>query len=271
MKRWLLSCLVAMVAVSTSDAQAGRIFVTGHDPIWHSNFGANAVGAANIATAGIDFAVGGSALPFLFVESKTVPVPGGNAHTEPFLGGLGYAGYTHNDAADLAGAGDFATYLSNFSAIVMPSDHGGMLSADELQFMNDQSAVILNFLNAGGGLFAAAQSNATGMLGTTARYGFLPFLVASVDFGAAETANTVTAAGAGAPFNLADADVNGNFSHSFFSSTGGMDPLDLFNGDPDRPLTLAFDGQIGVTGVPGPAPVFLFLTALLMLIRVSRR
>src|SRR5262249_40019537 len=48
------------------------------------------------------------------------------------------------------------------------------------------------------------------------------------------------------------ADVNGNFSHNFFSAGGGMIPVDLFNGDPAKPLALAFRGRVTDTGVrPG--------------------
>jgi hypothetical protein len=52
--------------------RAGSIFVSGHDPIWHSVNGGNLPGAKNLATTGIGFARDGSALPFLFVESTSV-------------------------------------------------------------------------------------------------------------------------------------------------------------------------------------------------------
>jgi hypothetical protein len=145
-----------------------------------------------------------------------------------------------------------------------------MLSAGELGFLNAHAADILDYVNAGGGVYAEAESNATGMIGATPRYGFLPFLVSSTSFQAAETGNTVTAFGAG--LGLVNSDVNGNFSHNFFSSTGGMNPVDLFNGNTQMPLTLAFRGQLTPGGVaPEPGTVLLLAIACGLLILTLRR
>jgi len=275
MRRLLVGiCVSVVLFAAVSPASAGRIFVTGHDPIWHAQIGTNTVGATNLARAGIDFAVGSSSLPFLFVESITTPVPSGNFRTEPFLqSALGFAAsdYVVMDGAGLSALPDFGDFLTGFSAIVVASDHGGMLTASELSFLNSNSATILDYLNAGGGLYAEAESNARGLIGATPRFGFLPFLVSSTDFQAAEVANTVTAFGA-AEFGLMDRDVNGNFSHNFFASTGGMNVVDLFNGDPDRPLTLAFEGTIGEEGVvPTPPTVVLLGLGLVGVARMRRR
>ena len=258
--------LAAILLVLPSRALAGSIFITGHDPIWHSGIGGNFVGAKNLATAGIEFARNGSALPFLFIESND-PVPAGNAYTEPFLmSALGYAAgdFVAMDAAALAALADFRTALDSYSAIVVASDHGGMLSADELLFLNGHTTDIIDYLNDGGGLYAEAESNAAGMIGATPRFGFLPFLVSSSDFQSPETGNVVTAFGAS--LGLGNSDVNGNFSHNFFSSTGGMIPVDLFNGNQSIPLSLAFRGQIDEEGtipeVPEPASMTLLVTGL---------
>jgi hypothetical protein len=253
-------------------ATAGSVFVTGHDPIWHANFGGNTVGARNLARTGIEFARNGSTLPFLFIES-TLAVPSGNAYTLPFLtSALNYAAadFVAMNAAALAALPNFRTALNSYSAIVVTSDHGGMLSAGELGFLNAHAADILDYVNAGGGVYAEAESNATGMIGATPRYGFLPFLVSSTSFQAAETGNTVTAFGAG--LGLVNSDVNGNFSHNFFSSTGGMNPVDLFNGNTQMPLTLAFRGQLTPGGVaPEPGTVLLLAIACGLLILTLRR
>ena len=263
----------ASLSVAAMSASAGSVFVTGHDPIWHSNFGSNAVGATNLAKTGIEYARDGSALPFLFVESKTTPIPSGNARTASFLTtSLGYvaANYVVMDSADLVGLGNFRTALDSYSAIVVASDHGGMLGASELSFLNGHVGDILSYLNAGGGLYAEGESNAKGQIGATARFGFLPFLVSSTDFQSPESGNTVTAFGTG--LGLLAADVNGNFSHNFFASTGGLSAVDLFNGNADIPLTLAFRGQIGVTGVvPEPETYALMLAGLGVLGVVARR
>jgi hypothetical protein len=246
---------IAVACVNLTSTFAGSVFVTGHDPVWHSNFGGNAAGAKNLAETMIDFARNGSSLPFLYVESKSVPVPGGNAHEAPFLNSsLKYtaADFVVMDAADLNALANFRTALNSYSAIVVASDHGGMLSAAELSFLNAHSADIISYINAGGGLAASAESNATGMIGATPRFNFLPFLVASTDFQSPEVANTVTPFGAS--LGLSNSDVNGNFSHNFFAATGGMTPVDLFNGDPSMPLSLAWRGQLdpGGGGVHAP-------------------
>ncbi len=266
--------ITASLSIAALTASAGSVFVTGHDPIWHANQGGNTVGATNLAQTGIDYARNGSALPFLYIESKTTPVPPGNVRTESFLTSvLGYGGqYVVMDAADLSGLADFRTTLDSYSAIVVASDHGGMLGAAELAFLNGRVADIISFLNAGGGLYAEAESNATGMIGAEDPFGFLPFLVTSTSFQAAETSNTVTSFGAG--LGLVAGDVNGNFSHNFFSSTGGLSPVDLFNGDPSMPLTLAFRGQIdtgGVIPIPEPETYALMLAGPGALGMVARR
>jgi hypothetical protein len=263
---------LALVAV-TASASAGSIFVTGHDPVWHANFGGNAAGAANLATTGIDYARNGNALPFLYIEAKTDSIPPGNAYTASFLtSALGYSAssYVVMDAADLNGLANFRSTLNSYSAIVVASDHGGMLGAGELSFLNLHNADILSYLNAGGGLYAEAESNATGRIGATPRFGFLPFLVSSTDFQTSEFANTVTSFGAG--LGLGNSDVNGNFSHNYFASTGGMNAVDLFNGDAALPLTLAYRGTIGQTGVlPEPETYALMGIGLLMMAWVQRR
>lgn len=272
MKRLNVKLLLLLsLLLSPTQILAGSIFITGHDPTWHANFGGNTVGAANLATTGIEYARNGSALPFLFIES-TAPVPGGNAYTLPFLtSALGYAAanFVAMDAAALNALPDFRAALNSYSAIVVASDHGGMLSAAELGFLNARSADIIDYINAGGGLYAEGESNARGMIGATQRFGFLPFLVSSTDFQAPEAGNTVTPFGAS--LGLVNSDVNGNFSHNYFSSTGGMTVVDLFNGDPQIPLTLAFRGTITNVGVVPEPETYAMLLAGLGLLGIAAR
>lgn len=262
-KRIFTNALVVMVLFVMLGiplhAKAGAVFISGHDPVWHSNFGGNASGARNLATVAIEFGRGGSTLPFLFVESISVPVPSGNAHEAPFL--ISRLGYTATDfvvadAAMLNGFSDFRAELDNYSAVVVASDHGGMLSAAELQFLNDHADDLIDYVNSGGGVVAFAESNARGMIGATQRFGFLPFVVSSTDFGDPESGNTVTSFGV--ELGLVNSDINGNFSHNFFTATGGMEPVDLLNGNTARPLSLAFSGLIGRCGASVLAPQVAF-------------
>ena len=265
----VLGCLFLLTI--SSSAFAGRIFVTGHDPIWHSSIGANTVGATNLATTGIDWVRNGSTDKFLFIESIVTAIPPGNARTAPFLtSALGYAGTDFDvmDGAALSALADFRAALNDYSAIVVASDHGGMLTAAELAFLNGHSADILDYLNSGGGLFAEAESNAKGLIGTETPFGYLPFLVSSTSFQAAETSNTVTPFGVS--LGLVNTDVNGNFSHNYFASTGGMNPVDLFNGNSAQPLTLAFEGRIGPTGVVAEPPVVVLLLTGLLIVALRR-
>jgi len=254
--------LLLLLFFGVANAWAGSIFITGHDPTWHSHFGGNAAGARNLALTGIEYARDGSVLPFLFIESND-SVPSGNAYTKPFLtSDLGYSvtDFVAMDASQLSALPDFRTALNSYSAIVVASDHGGMLSADELAFLNGHALDVIDYINAGGGLYAEAESNATGMIGNTPRFGFLPFIVSSTDFQSPETGNTVTAFGAS--LGLTNSDVNGNFSHNYFASTGGMNAVDLFNGDPSKPLSLAYKGAITPGGVPEPASLTLLALGL---------
>ena len=100
----------------------------------------------------------------------------------------------------------------------MASDFGGVLTQAELNILNARSADIITLLNAGGGLYAMAESNGGAHLTPSGgHYGFLPFIVSSTAFDAAEVANVVTPFGL--TLGLVNSDVNGNFSHNYFSST----------------------------------------------------
>ena len=259
---------LAILAGVATPAFSASIFITGHDPIWHSGIGPNTAGAAHLAQTGIEFARNGNTGKFLFIESKSAPVPGGNAFTAPFLtSALGYAAsdFDQMEAADLLALPDFRATLDDYSAIVIASDHGGMLTAGELSFLNGHASDIIDYLNDGGGLFAEGESNATGNIGATPRFAFFNFLGSSTDFQAPEVANTLTPFGTS--LGLATNDVNGNFSHNFFSATGAFLPVDLFNGDAAIPLSLAFRGDL----VQEPEPATAALLALGCAVLGARR
>ena len=264
-----MTALVTLVVVSAgiARAEAGAIFLTGHDPDFHGILGGHDDGAQHINNRAISFIMDPgfnpfAALPFLFVESK-IPVPGGHTVGEAGIMASGYVpgvDYVAADATTLNAALNGLGTL--YGGIVVASDFGGILTQAELNILNARSADIITFLNAGGGLYAMAESNGGAQLTPGGgHFAFLPFIVSSTAFDAAEVGNVVTPFGLS--LGLVNGDVNGNFSHNYFTSTGGMTPVDLFNGDPDRPLSLAFRGRVTDEGVvPEPASLLLMAVAL---------
>jgi hypothetical protein len=193
---------------------------------------------------------------FLFVES-TGSVPGG--HTNG-VNGIVASGYTAGTDFELHNASTLNSALdalgTTYSAIVVASDFGGILTQSELDILNARSADIIAFLNAGGGLYAMAESNNGAHLTPNGgQFGFLPFVVSSTSFDQSESGITVTPFGAG--LGLTNSDVNGNFSHNIFSGSFGLNVVDV-----DRfgnTLSLAGRGRVDDIGVQVPEPATLLL------------
>jgi hypothetical protein len=255
------SFFVAALIAPTSSAFAGSVFVSGHDPDFHAFLGPNAPGAENIINRALDFARNGDTDPILLLKSNTNNIALGD-HTDS-ESGLQAAGYTqaatpgqHYVKVDAAGFA--AANLANFSAIFIPSDHGGTLTGNDLKALVARSADILAYINAGGGLVAFAEDgfHTPASVGPEATpFSYLPFLVSSTAFSEAENGNTLTPFGSS--LGLLTTDINGNFSHNIFTATGGMSVVDRdAAGDI---LSLAFSGQLGQGGVV-PEPGVLLLT-----------
>lgn len=230
---------------------AGPIFLTGHDPDDHAQ---HAIGAANLLRAGLNYVTGGTyddgaATKFLWVESR-ISIPEGHSRGEA---GLSILGLTLGTNYDRVNAAELATVnFSNYTAIAVASSFGGLLTRAELDGLISRSTDVAAFINGGGGLMALSEClcGANLLAGTTAPhlYGFLPVMVSSVHH---TGAFTVTAAGAAAPFNLVDSDVN-NPSHNAFGLTGGLTALDT--DEAGQAMTLA--GNVG-SAVPEPASLLL--------------
>jgi hypothetical protein len=243
----------ALIGVSAVTAHAGAIFVTGHDPDFHAYQGGNTLGAQHIIQRSLDFVTNNSVGPVLLVTDLRNP---GGGYSDPRLG-LSAAGVTY-DVADNGAAGGSVLDLhtvnfSNYSAIVVASDFGGWLRQEEVDILISREAQLFSYLNSGGGLVAFAESGppAPGLLLHSA-FGYLPFLVTSAQKNQSESGNTVTSFGAS--MGLTNNDVNGNASHNVFTSTGGMNVVDVDS--QNQILSLAYKGSFGPTGVvPEPSTI----------------
>ena len=267
-------CLLLGVPAANADV-VGSIFITGHDPDFHAFLGGNSSGAQHINQAAINFVMdpafntfaAGGIKKFLFVECDTCTVPGG--HTDGVTGmTLSAGGYPVGTTFETHGAADgLAAELlllgTKYSAIVVGSDFGGMLTQDELDILNAHQTDIIGFLNAGGGLYGISEgAPAPYALTSHDRWGFLPFVTTEAPKNQGESGFTVTPFGAG--LGLVDGDINGNASHSVFTGTFGLSIVDT---DPDGDiLSLAGRGKVTTGGVvPEPGSALLFGTSLLLL------
>lgn len=255
--------MAALLGVAvTGVATAGPIFLTGHDPDFHAQ---GSLGARNLLTSALNYVTGNTTFSgtdkFLWVESRPSSVPGGHLIGENGLGSIGLTlglNYDRADAAEL-GAVDF----SGYTALVVASSFGGLLSRAELDELISRSADIASFVNNGGGLLALAECYPCGanlLAGTTAPdlFGFVP-LSGIVPLGTSGP-YTVTAAGAAAPFGLTSADVN-DPTHNSFLLSSVPSALTVLDTQPDgNAVTLAGTTTIsdgGFGGVPEPASLAL--------------
>jgi len=257
----IASCL----AISTT-AVAGQVFVSGHDPDFHATLGGNALGARHIIQRSLGFVRNGNPAPFLFLETDPAPNNALGDHTDSGPG-LIASGFTSGVDFVRVNAAQFAALPSftPFSAIFVPSDHGGSLMEGDLQALNARSGDVINYLNAGGGLVAFAEDGFhapfPGAPPRSPLFGFLPFLVTSAPLSQTEVGNTVTPFGAS--LGLTNNDINGNASHNIFTATGGLNIVDVDASG--EILSLAFQGQIRPGGVvPEPSTWVTGSTALLI-------
>ena len=178
-----LSAVLALCAASGA-VHAGAVFLTGHDPDFHSQPGLG--NGDSLLAKGLGFVTGGTfndgvgSTKFLWVESDIAP-PGG--HVKGY-GSLDDVGATLGVDYDIVNAAGLATAsLANYNAIAVASSFGGTLTRAELDALIARKTNIANFINAGGGLFASAECFPCGanLLGSAdGLFGFLPVVVTSI-------------------------------------------------------------------------------------------
>lgn len=231
----------------------GSIFLTGHDPDFHAVAGPNTVGAVEVNKAAINFITdprfntfaARGIHKFLYATSSISP-PSGHVDGTNGVIASGYVLGTDFDRADasalVVALGQLGT---QYDALVVASDFGGILTQAELDVLDAHSADLINFLNQGGGVYAMAEPTpAFGGLASSGFFGFLPFAVSSTPLGMVESGNSLTSFGV--TLGLTNADINGNFFHTVFTSTGGLNIVDT---DPSgETLSLAGRGKVTAGG-----------------------
>ena len=255
--KWLFvgAVAAAVATLSSGGAFAGPVFLTGHDPDFHSQAGFGS--GANLLEVGLNFATSGNANTFsgkvLWIESKG-SIPGGHLRGADGLNAIGLAAGTDYDWVDAA---EFTALMNSdisaYSAIGVASSFGGTLRRAELDALISRSDDIKAFINAGG-LFASSECFPCGgnlLAGGTAPdlFGYLPIDVTSVGANAPFTPTAF-----GLSLGLTAADLN-DPTHNSFGETGGLNVVDLDSAG--RATTLAGIVMIDDGGfIPVPeAPV----------------
>ena len=217
---------VAVTVVSPAATQPGGIFVTGHDADCHAIVGEfNAVGAQHILQRAIAYVTHDAPDPHLLLVSDRRP---GTVNCDP-LDALQVSGFTHVTLADDGSANSGVLDLHTvdfraYAAVVVASSPAGWLRQEELDILNARAADLQAYINGGGGLVAQSEELRVSPYVHHGPYGFLPFIVSALPLTQREDGTLLTAAGLA--MGLTTADVNGNWSHNVFLTTGDMQVID---------------------------------------------
>jgi hypothetical protein len=239
-------------------AWAGPVFLTGHDPDFHSQSAdPEGAGASNLLMVGLDFATGSTTASatekFLWVESR-ISTPPGHRVGEAGLGELGLTLGTHYDRAN--GAELAAVEFSDYTAIAIASSFGGLLTRAELDALIARSADIEDYINAGGGLFASAECDNCGqdLLGDSPDlFGYLPVAVTSIG-----TSPPFFVTPFGSSLGLVNSDLNAP-THNSFGVVGGLNIVDIDTAGNATTLAgvVSVDDGGFIPSVPEPTTILL--------------
>ncbi len=301
--------LLALIYASPSFA--GRMLVSHLDADYHASFEPgpytlDPVSAQNFMRTSIDWVRNDSTKPFLFVESSIIPpyvekLPNGlingnkafHADGEIGLKNAGYAAGTDYVRADAAQLVNELKNLGAYSAIVVASDFGGILTGAELEQLRLQKDLIASFVANGGGLYAMAESNdgigrynpatgeadpeatapgylaaGNGLLGSETPYGFLPVPVNSKSsYGQYVKNSTLTPFGADLGFTKGMLD--GNESPIYFNPSPGWTPISYDSNGRISNMAAIYTGR-DASIVPEPE-TYLLAGAVLVAIGLYRR
>jgi hypothetical protein len=280
----------------SSSAFAGTIFLTGFDPDYHAYEGPNYEGAQDFLRVGVGFVTNPTLNTFaaegintfLFVQGNP-PTP---ANPTDYIDGtlaLQASGITNYAVAGCTSSGDCTALIAalgqlgtTYDALVIGSDFGGSLTQAELNVLDQHSAQIINFLNAGGGLFAMAESDSyvighetQGLTPGGGWFGFLPFVQSFGCGSEGQDEDILTSYGQG--LGLQPSAVQGNWSHNCFSGSYGLNVVDVTGPDSPDPgaiQTLAGSGYVtdeGVEPTPEPCTLLLLATGLAAVAGASRK
>lgn len=262
---------VFLLSVPPSAVHAGPLFLTGHDPDFHSQPGLGSGGS--LLSKALSFVTGGtfndglSATKFLWIESA-IAAPGGHVKGYNSLAGVGA---TLGSDYDIVNAAGFATAnLANYNAIAIASSFGGTLTRAELDALIARKTDIANFINAGGGLFASAECFPCGanLLGSGAGlFGYLPIIVTSI--GASEP---FTPTPFGTSLGLAFGDLN-DPTHNSFGLVGGLNVVDTDAAGNATTLAgnVRIDGGVITPSIPEPETYAMLLAGLGLIGFAARR
>jgi len=224
------SALIVSTSIATlvwaGATQAGPVFLTGHDPDFHAQ---GSPGAQNLMRTMLNFVTSGTyaggTTKFLFVESEISPPPG-HLIGENGLNAIGLVEGVNYDEVDAAGLAALPNF-SGYSAIVVASDFGGLLTDAEIRELVARKGAIGAFVNAGGGLAAFAECGVGFpncipdlVTPTTPLFGFVPVGVSS-----APTTAPYMVTPYGASLGLTNGDIN-DPTHNSFGLTGGLNVVD---------------------------------------------